>query len=61
MVDMALLGADGEDAKDRISLGKLKLDLIFLLNEVIEVETADMGIVKADNDFAGVLVIAAML
>ena len=61
MVDMALLGADGEDAKDRISLGKLKLDLIFLLNEVIEVETADIEMVKADNDFAGVVVIAAML
>lgn len=58
---MALLGADGEDAKDRISLGKLKLDLIFLLNEVIEVETADIEMVKADNDFAGVVVIAAML
>ena len=58
---MALLGADGEDAKDRISLGKLKLDLIFLLNEVIEVETADIEMVKADNDFAGVIVIAAML
>ena len=58
---MALLGADGEDAKDRISLGKLKLDLIFLLDEVIEVETADIEMVKADNDFAGVIVIAAML
>jgi len=58
---MALLGADGEDAKDRISLGKLKLDLIFLLDEVIEVETADIEMVKADNDFAGVVVIAAML
>ena len=58
---MALLGADGEDAKDRISLGKLKLDLIFFLDEVIEVETADIEMVKADNDFAGVVVIAAML
>ena len=58
---MALLGADGEDAKDRISLGKLKLDLIFLLNEVIEVETADIEMVKADNDFAGVVVIATVL
>lgn len=58
---MTLLGADGEDAKDRISLGKLKLDLIFLLDEVIEVETADIEMVKADNDFAGVVVIAAML
>ena len=58
---MALLGADGEDAKDRISLGKLKLDLIFLLDEVIEVETADIEMVKTDNDFAGVVVIAAML
>ena len=58
---MALLGADGEDAKNRISLGKLKLDLIFLLDEVIEVETADIEMVKADNDFAGVVVIAAML
>lgn len=58
---MALLGADGEDAKNSISLGKLKLDLVFLLDEVIEVETADIEMVKADNDFAGVVVIAAML
>lgn len=58
---MALLGADGEDAKDRISLGKLKLDLIFLLDEVIEVETADIEMVKADNDFAGIVVKATVL